>query len=214
MSFRQVTYFTMKNQTSHRAASTWVLVLLLLVIAFWRTVASERSAQAIRLVFDTRTSVVSAHKAELEAFSRLRETIQSEKIALLRLRVKFKTLNYSAVPSTVLYTKRRKRRCVVGAESQDIEKKPRKRKRASNGGKCQRAIQYSDSENEILPQLSGGNERKDLDVNSNSGIGEHEYPLCSICNSRTGNPNRVYSYTSHNCQGKFEFVSCASTDRG
>ncbi len=89
----------MRAASGSRSISIWSLVLALTVIAFWRTIAPERSARTIQRFFNQRESYrVSYNETEAQfgELKRLRASIRREKKALLALREEIKKLNVSA----------------------------------------------------------------------------------------------------------------------
>lgn len=78
--------------------SVWTLVLVLLAVAFWRTMAPERSARAVRRLVETRAGAVASEAqatSQVAELHRLRQTVARERAALLRLREDFKRINYT-----------------------------------------------------------------------------------------------------------------------
>lgn len=91
---------TRHGPATPRAVSVWSLVLLLLAIASWRTMAPERSARAMRRLVEARlardfSAINNTRTDELAELRRLQQTIARERESLLQLREDVKKLNYS-----------------------------------------------------------------------------------------------------------------------
>ena len=119
----------MRNANGSRSLSIWSLVLALSVIAFWRTIAPERSARAIQRFLNQRENLrVTTNKTDDQfgELKRLRASIRREKRALLALREEIKKLNISGSDllqngPTALGATIKRRSEVVEIERKEIE---------------------------------------------------------------------------------------------
>jgi len=92
-----------RNSNSARFTSVWSLVLVLLVIAFWRTMAPERSARVVkRLVAQQQQAQLQAQNShtretegEKDELAAIKATIEREQKVLMKLREEIEELKES-----------------------------------------------------------------------------------------------------------------------